>query len=63
MKSCEGWFKCNTHAIIFEHKGYTGYGSVVRDANDKMVAAKNELFWGVFNSTLTETISCKEILS
>ena len=62
-KPCEGWFKCNTDAAVFEHKGYIGYGSMVRDDNGKMVTAKNELFWGVFNPALIEAISCKEALS
>ena len=62
-KPCEGWVKCNTDATIFEHKGYTGYGCVIRDANGKMVAVKNGLLRGVLNPALAKAVSYKEALS
>ena len=41
----EGWVKCNTDAAIFEHKDYTGYECVIRDANGKMVAVDTTIYY------------------
>ena len=51
--------KCNVDAAIFSQEGFIGCGCLIKNEQDSLLAAKNGLVVGSFDSFLAEAMSCR----
>lgn len=63
MKPLNGALKCNIDASVFQDKGYSSFGFLIKDANGVCVKAINGATRGVFDPSIAEAMAFKEALS